>query len=336
MNYLPLGKLDAEFLARLLGEVPQPPEVLIGPGIGHDVTVLDLGHDDLLVAKTDPITFATEAIGYYAVAVNSNDLATAGATPRWFLATVLLPEQETTGELVSDIFSQIRNACERIGAALVGGHTEITYGLDRPIVVGQMLGQVRREQLVRPDGMRPGDQILLTKGIPLEGASVIARERRDDLLERGYSPEFLNHCAQLLHEPGIMIGPEAQAICGAVRPHALHDPTEGGLATGLWEMAQASGTGLRFYREQVPVLPEGQQLCCELGLDPLGTIASGSLLAAVVVEDVEPAIAACTACGIHCAVIAEATEPAAGVVMIKQGCESPLPRFDQDEITKVF
>lgn len=336
MRRLPPGKLDADLLASLLRRVTLPAEVLVGPGVGHDVAVLDLGHDELLLAKTDPITFATDAIGHYLVAVNSNDIATAGGAPRWLLVTALLPAAEATDALVEDIFAQLREACERIGVGLVGGHTEVTDAVERTVLVGQMLGTVARERLVRPDGVRPDDAILLTKGVPLEGTSLIAREMRDDLLARGYAVDFIERCAGLLFDPGIMVLPEAQAMCAAVRPHALHDPTEGGLATGLWEMAEASQVGLRIERERIPVLPEGQRLCDDYGIDPLGLIASGSMLAAVAAEEAEGAIAACTEAGVPCCQIGTATEMGAGVILVDDGEPQPMPRYDQDEITRVL
>lgn len=334
--HLPLGKLKADHMVELLSHLPQPPEVIVGPAIGHDVTVLDLGHDDLLLAKTDPITFATDEIGYYAVAVNSNDIATSGGEPRWFLVTLLLPEGTSTRALVDGIVAQIRAACDRLGIHLVGGHTEVTYGLDRPLVVGQMLGTVRRDRLVRPDGLQPGDVILLTKGFPVEGVSLIARERRAELLARGYEAAYLDRCATFLYEPGLMVLPEARAICAALRPHAMHDPTEGGLATGLWEMAQAAGVGLRIEAERLPVLPEAQRLCGEFGLDPFGLIASGSLLVGVAAGDVEAALAACRAVGIPCTPIGAATSPDEGVVLVRGGLSEPMPRFEQDEVTRLF
>lgn len=331
---LPVGKLDADLLASLLASLPLPPEVVLGPGLGRDVTVLDLGQDDLLVAKTDPITFATADLGHYAVAVNANDIATSGGVPRWFLVTALLPEKHTTRELVEDLFAQLTTACAALGVALVGGHTEITFGLDRPILVGQMLGQVPRDRLVTPDHLRPGDVILLTKGFPVEGVSLLAREKRAELLARGYEPAYLDRCADFLHDPGIAVLPEARALCAAVYPHALHDPTEGGVATGLWELAQAGNVGLRIEAERLPLLPEGARLCAEFGLDPLGLIASGSLLAAVAPEDEAAALAACAAAGIACCRIGVATE--SEVVLVRDGREEPLPRYDQDEITKVL
>lgn len=336
MKSLPNGKLEAQLLAQILGTLPQPPEVLVGPGVGHDVTVLDLGHEELLLATTDPITFATDAVGYYAVAVNANDIATAGGTPRWFLATVLLPSGETTEELVENIFAQITQTCAQVGAHLVGGHTEVTSTGGGPVVIGQMLGTVERDRLVRPEGIQVGDAILLTKQAPLEGTALLARECAADLRLRGYAESFITHCAGLLYEPGIMVLPEAQAICRVVTPHAMHDPTEGGLATGLWEMAEASGVGLRIEAESLPLLPAATQLCAEFGLDPLGLIASGSLLVAVPPEHAELAGAACRATGIACTQIGEATPASAGVVLLRDKKARALPRYDQDEITRVL
>jgi hydrogenase maturation factor len=336
MKFLPNGKLDSALLERLLGELPQPPEVLIGPGVGHDVTVIDQGTEDLLLATTDPITFATDAVGYYSVAVNANDIATAGGTPRWFLATVLLPSGETTPELVENLFKQITDTCSKVGAFLVGGHTEVTSTWDGPVVIGQMLGTVRRDWLVRPDGMQPGDVLLLTKQYPIEGTALIARECREDLLTRGYEPDFIDSCAGLLYDPGIMVCRDAQAICGVVTPHAMHDPTEGGLATGLWEMAQASGVGLRIDHDRLPLLPEAQRLCEEFHLDPLGVIASGSLLAAVAPDRAELAMAACQNSGIPCTAIGVATHADEGITLVRGNRRMALPRYDQDEVTKVL
>jgi hydrogenase maturation factor len=140
----------------------------------------------------------------------------------------------------------------------------------------------------------------------------------------------------MLFTPGIMVLPEAQALCRALRPHALHDPTEGGLATGLWEMAEASGVGLRIEAERLPLLPEGATLCAEYGVDPLGLIASGSLLAAVAPGDAERALAACAGAGLACAQIGSATDAAAGVILVEDGRPRPMPRYDQDEITRIL
>src|SRR5919108_857271 len=297
---LPPGKLPAAFLATLLAQdVPADPGVLIGPRVGEDAAVIDMG-DHLLIAKSDPITFATDAIGHYAVTVNANDIAVMGGTPRWFLATLLLPETRTTAIMVQDIFTQVRQACHELGIALVGGHTEITVGLERPILSGHMLGEVTREQLVTSASVQVGDAILLTKGFPVEGVSIIARECTAQLASQGHAPEDIARWQQFLFRPGISVVKEAQVLQQAVEVHAMHDPTEGGVATGLRELAQASGVGLRISADQLPVLPEGALLCEAFGLDPLGTIASGTLLVTVPASQADQAIAACAAAGIAC------------------------------------
>ena len=298
---LPPGKLPAALLEELLRqqEPPADPRLLVGPRLGEDAAVIDVG-ERLLIAKSDPITFATDAIGYYAVNVNANDVASMGGTPRWFLATLLLPANRTTPNLVRDIFAQIREACRALHVTLVGGHTEITLGLDRPLICGHMLGETTREALVTSAGAQIGDAVLLTKGYPLEGSAIIARERATQLAAQGFAASDIARWQGLLFDPGISVVRDAAVMQQAVRVHAMHDPTEGGVATGLRELAGASNVGLRLQADHLPLLPEGRVLCDAFGLDPLGLIASGSLLATVPAIQVAEAIKACNAAGIDC------------------------------------
>ena len=336
MPPLPVGKVRAETLRRLFARyVPKGERVVVGPRVGEDAAVLDMG-DRYLVATTDPITFATDEMGRYAVHVNANDLAVRGALPRWFLATLLLPEGQTTESSVEGLFAEIAEACGEIGVSLVGGHTEITAGLDRPIVVGAMLGEVAKDRLVTTAGARPGDRVLLTKGVPLEGAAIIARERGDEAERRGVPREVVARAREFLRRPGISVLPEARAACGAARVHAMHDPTEGGLATACWELAQAGAVGLRIDRERIPVLVEGERLCRAFGLDPLGTIASGSLLLAVDAAEADGVAAACQASGVACTVIGEVTDVREGVTLASGGRAAAMPSFPQDEISRLF
>lgn len=336
MLNLPVGKLRAEALRRLFDKyAPGDARVVVGPRIGEDAAVIEMG-DRYLVATTDPITFATDEIGWYALQVNANDLAVRGARPRWFLATLLLPEQATTDALVEQIFSQIGQACEELDVSLVGGHTEVTYGLDRPIVVGTMLGEVARDKLVTTRGARVGDSLLLTKGVPLEGAALIAREKAAELLRRAVEPSLIERARGLLHRPGLSVVPEALLAVELAPVHSMHDPTEGGVATALWELAEASGVGLRVERERIPLLPEGERLCREWGLDPLGTIASGSLLLALAPADAAIVLHALTREGIACAFIGQVVPEAEGVTLVEGARSRPMPTFPQDEITKLF
>ncbi len=330
----PLGKLPAEHLARLLVHFAQPDErIVLGPSLGHDAAVISFG-ERYLVAKTDPITFASDQIGWYAVHVNANDIACLGATPRWFLASLLLPEHATDAVLVDTIFDQIVGACRELGVGLVGGHTEITHGLDRPIVVGCMLGEAAADRLVRSDGARPGDALLLTKGIAVEGTAILAREKGEEL--EGLGAELLERCRSFLHDPGISVVRDAATATAAGTVHAMHDPTEGGLATALIEMATASGVGIVVEEEALPILPETRILCERLGLDPLGLIASGALLLAVEKADASPILLALRSAGIAGVQIGHVVEPERGLVLHNAHYERPLPRFERDEIARLF
>ncbi|NLD72161.1 MAG: hydrogenase expression/formation protein [Chloroflexi bacterium] len=332
----PTGKLPLETLAALLQCCPaQDPRLVAGPRPGEDVAVIDMG-DRYMVVKTDPITFATDEIGWYAVHVNANDVATSGATPLWMLATVLLPEGRTTDALLNGIFGQLRSACDELGITLVGGHTEVTYGLERPIVVGVLIGEVARERLITTAGARVGDRVLLVNGIPIEATALIAHERAADLRARGYSEAFIARAREYLHDPGISVVAPARIAAAHPGVHAMHDPTEGGLATGLHELAYAAGTGLRLDAARVPIAPEGARLCAEYGLDPLGAIASGSLIVAIDAEEAKALCARYRDAGIPCAHIADLVPEEEGLLMVRDGEVVPLPRFDTDEVTRVF
>jgi selenophosphate synthase len=175
---LPIGKLSAENLRSLLSHPPKhDPRLLIGPQVGEDAAVIDLG-DRYLVVTTDPITFATDHIGRYAVHFIANDVAVLGARPVWFLVVVmLLPESHTTPGLAETIMTDVRTTCDELGVTLGGGHTEITQGLDRRILVGQMIGEVAPTSLVRKTRIATGDQILLTRRVAIEGTAMLAREK---------------------------------------------------------------------------------------------------------------------------------------------------------------
>jgi hydrogenase maturation factor len=333
---LPTGKLPQQMLAELLARVShRDPRVLVGPGIGRDAAVIDTGGPRLLIAKTDPITFASDLIGSYAVHVNANDIACMGGRPAWLLVTVLLP-QDCPRPLPAQVFAQLAAACESLSIELVGGHTEITHGLDRPIIVGAMLGEVERDRLVRPETARPSDAVILTKGIAIEGTALLAREAPAALRAAGVPAKTLKRAAAYLEDPGISIVTEATAACDAATVHALHDPTEGGLATALLELALATGCGVRAESEAIRVLPETRAVCEALTLEPLGLLASGSLLIAVADGDCQRVIAAIEAKGISARRIGSLVDAAEGAIMMVNGNAEPLPAFERDEVARFF
>jgi hydrogenase maturation factor len=345
--------LPAAHLARLLDQVSSSdPRVIVGPKVGEDAAVIDVG-ERYLVAKSDPITFAADSIGWYTVHVNANDVACMGAEPRWFLCTALLPEDQADAAMAEDIFSQIVDACREIGATLVGGHTEITYGIDRPILVGAMLGEVAPERLVTTGGARPGDVLIFTQRVAVEATAVIASEKRAELLDQhNLAPAFVDGCVRFLHDPGISVVRAARAATAASSIHAMHDPTEGGLATGLWELATAADVGLEITADAVPIFPETQRLCEVFGLDPWGVIASGSLLLTADAADADGILGALGDAGVEAGKIGRVVQKERGVRVfgdvswarvarldarrLEKESDTALPSFPRDEIARLF
>ena len=336
MSPLPVGKLRADTLRAVFDKlVPRDPRVVVGPRVGEDAAVIDLG-DRYLVATADPITFATDDVAWYALQVNANDIAVRGARPRWFLATLLLPPATTTDDSVEALFAQLAAACDDLEVTLVGGHTEITHGLDRPIVAGTMLGEVDKAGLVTTGGAQVGDAVIMTKGVPLEGAAIIAREREAELRARGVPPAMIRRAKGFLRSPGLSVLPEAEIACELATVHSMHDPTEGGIATALAELAEAARVGLRIDGDRIIRLPEGVELCRAFGLDPLGTIASGALLLTLAPAEAGIVIHALAREGIDCHYIGQVVTPEQGVTLVEGTAERPMPVFPQDEITKLF
>jgi hydrogenase maturation factor len=332
---LPVGKLPPDILEPLLAQAPgHDPRVLLGPGIGLDCAVVEVGAT-LLVMKSDPITFATDAIGWYVVQVTTNDLATTGATPGWLLITMLLPEGHTTAKMVKRISHDIHRACREIGITVIGGHTEITATLDRPILVGTLIGEVDRARLVTPQGARPGDRVLLTKGVPIEATAILAREF-PARARQAVNVAELRQARSYLYDPGISVLREARIAVQAGQITAMHDPTEGGLATALWELAEASGRSLTIDLHAVPIPPLAARICQAFELDPLAAIASGALLLTTPASDAPRIRRAIEAEHITCVDIGEVGDGPAAVWCAGARGRERLPRPAHDAIAQVY
>ncbi|MFB3921419.1 MAG: AIR synthase family protein [Terriglobia bacterium] len=337
LRRFPVGKLPPEVLQKLLARCPIPKRsgVVIGPRFGEDAAVLDFGAK-YLVAKTDPITFTAERIGWYAVNVNANDIATLGARPRWFLATLLLPEKGATENLAKSIFEDTLRACRQLGITLCGGHTEITTGLDRPIVIGQMLGEVEKSKLVRKERQRPGDLVLLTKGVAIEGTAILAREKAA-WIEKKLGGRFVRRAQRLLFHPGISVLRESRIATRHGEIRALHDPTEGGLLSGIYELALAGDVGLRIWGDRIPVLPETRTLARLLGFDPLALIASGALLVVASARTAGEVMAAFARHKVRAVVIGEIRRKVEGVNMVDEtGKAHTIRPPARDEIARLL
>jgi len=331
---LPIGKIDPKILARFLSQYTSAGKrVLIGAGIGEDAAVIDMGHV-YLVAKTDPITHVTGEVGRYAVNINANDIASMGGRPLWFLATVLMPPRSNAGD-IKRIFSQISRSCKGLGIAYCGGHTEVTSSVNIPIVVGHMLGEVNKEHLKPTSGAQEGDDLVMTKSAAIEATAIIAMEKGKEL-EASFSKRFIRKAQKYLCEPGISVVKEATLLRRMPGVHAFHDPTEGGLGTGIYEMATASGLGVEVYGERIPLTEETRLLCEYCHIDSLGAFASGSLLVAVSPTASEQAIKKLLQAGVPAVRIGRMVPKKNGMKLLKASRKLDLPVFHQDELSKIF
>ncbi|UYP45118.1 Thiamine-monophosphate kinase [Candidatus Lokiarchaeum ossiferum] len=333
------GKLPTEFMKKLLkicNSSVSMNGVVVGPQLGQDFAAIDMG-DSYLISKTNPVTFASDEIGYYAVTLNANDVATSGAIPKWFSSTIFLPEKTTDEAFCLQIFQDIAHECQKWGISIIGGHTEVTFGLDRPIIAGNMLGMVNKSSLVTTKGAQPGDVLMITKGIAIEGTAIIAREKEMALQQKGIQQRIIDEGKTFLHNPGISIVQDARLLHKKFPITAMHGPTEGGFAMGVAEMIGNSQCGVTIEFEQLPILPCTQILCNAFDLDPLRTIASGALLFTIDPKYQSEVIAFMAKNHIQTTSIGVVTKNK-GEYLVKKGEDEPFPLCfsTQDEITKIF
>ena len=337
---LPVGKLKHDFLKELLPTHNKSTGVVVGPQLGEDAAVIEFG-DNYLVATSDPITFATEDIGWYVVCVNSNDIAAMGAVPKWLLVTLLLPKDVTTPATVRDIMTQLTQACETFDIALCGGHTEVTPAVTQPVVVGQMMGIVAKDSLRTSSGACVEDVLILTKGLGIEATAIIARECEEQVQEK-CDTLFLEQAKHYLVDPGISVLKDAQISIETGGVHAMHDVTEGGVATAVFELATAAELGVVVYTDKLlgsPVLYSDitRTLCDMFGLNPLGVISSGAMLIAAAPEKGEAICQVLGKAGIRAGIIGKFLPTESGMWLeYADNTRQPLPVFQTDEIAKLL
>ena len=331
---LPSGKLPNRLLHDFLNQfIFDDPSLLINPGVGEDIAAVDIESREVLVLKADPITFATDSIGQYAVLVNANDIATSGAIPQWFLTTLFFP-CGTTPSQIQHVFEELRSICRQWGITLCGGHTEITDAVNRPIVAGMMAGTVARRDLIDKRLMEKGDRVLLTKGVAVEGTAIIAREFGDRLKKLGMAAGEIDRCRHFLDNISIIT--EAKIAAANAGTSAMHDITEGGLATALEELSIAGGWTIRADTDNIPIYPETRKICGLLDINPLGLIGSGSLLICCRSKDCKKLMADVAAAGVEITPIGEVMARGQGIRACKGKKQVSWPAFEVDEITKLF
>ncbi|MEM2876361.1 MAG: AIR synthase family protein [Candidatus Bathyarchaeia archaeon] len=329
----PVGKLSIDELKRYI--LPfrgaYDPNVILGQMVGGDAAIINLGEKKLIL-KADPITGAVKELGWLAVAIPSNDVATVGGKPQWLLPVLIMPTSEDA-ESARDIMSQIDKAAKRLGIAIVGGHTEFISGIDHPLVCS-LVAAVTSGRLLSASGAEPGNMIVLTKGVAIEATGIIASDLSEEV-EAAFGREFLATVAKFIEE--VCIVPEALEAASIDGVTAMHDPTEGGILTALHELAEASRTGLVVYRNRIFISEEARKICQHFGIDPLGSLSSGALLITVKEESVGTLLKSMWRLGVKAEVIGEVKDEEFGRKMIlEDGRVVDIPLPERDELWKIF
>jgi len=334
MDSLDVGKLHPSMLKQIvlshLGVTD--PRVLLGPSIGEDASVIDLGQEALVI-HSDPITGAVENLGWLAVNVCANDIATRGVRPLWMLTVILLPENATKAQL-KNLTSQIDEAARKLGVAVVGGHCEVTATINRPIIIATAIGMTKNRRFVKTSGAQPRDTLIVTKGAAIEGTAILASELPSSLKGK-MDRKTLERDKHFIKMTSVV--EDALTAVEADGVHAMHDVTEGGIAAGLQEIAWASNVGLVAYEEKIPISSETEAICRLLAIDPLKTIGSGALLISCEPRSAKNLVAALKRKGVRAAIIGMITKDRDSAYIIRRdGTKLDLSKPVKEQLWKVL
>ncbi len=327
---LPLGKIPKDLLEAVVFKNlgAKRKEVALGPMAGFDAAIVDADSKSIVVS-TDPITGALERIGWLAVNVNANDIATFGVEPAFFLSCIMLPEKAQS-TMVRTISVQMNNAAKALGIAIVGGHCEATPGLANPIVVGCAIGITDKGEYVTAGGAKPGDKLILTKSAGTEGTAILASDRKQQL-KKALGVKTLQSAAKFYDQ--ITIVKDAMTAFKTGGVDAMHDPTEGGVAGGIHEMADAARLGVRIYEEKIPIRPETDQICQHFQIDALQLISSGALLVSAKPDYADEIVRALERESIQASLIGEFSKDSSERTLTgKNGEQRLLPRPLSDHL----
>jgi hydrogenase expression/formation protein HypE len=333
MSFLP-GKVPTEVLQEIVFKNlgAKRADVVLSPSIGEDAAIVQAGNE-VLAISSDPITGAEEWLGWLAVHVSANDVATRGVQPRWFNSIILLPRTSTT-ELIEKICTQMDKAARQLNVAIIGGHCEITPGIDHPIVSGCAIGVVEEGKYVSSSGAKIGDQLILTKGTGIEGTAILASDRRAELLDV-FDESFVKKAENFFEKISVVKDAITAFRIGGVS--AMHDPTEGGVAGGLHELADAANVGFQVYEKEILIPEETRKICAHFEVDPLQLISSGSLLIVAKEEKAGEIIGSLSRDGVKASIIGEVVEPALGRNLVtKAGEKTELVRPASDHLWRAL
>jgi len=326
---LKIGKVPPDILKKavypFLGKNRK--DVLVHSGFGEDCSIIDFG-EYVAVASSDPITGADKNSGYLSVFVCCNDIAACGAEPIGLLVTLLLPP-DTGDDTLRDLMESIHSAAGKIGIEVLGGHSEITPAVIKPVISSTAIGIAKKGEYVTSSGAKPGDDVIVTKALGLEGTAVLASDF-EDILRAKMPPEQLKKAQGFIDKISVV---QDGLIAAGIGATAMHDITEGGFLGACFEVAEASGAGVEVYADKLPILPETGAICDFFNIDPLGLISSGSML--ICTSNGEKVIKALKEKDIAATIVGKITAGHSKTI-VSGGTSSPLRPLERDELFRAI
>jgi hydrogenase maturation factor len=332
-----IGKVSDEIFTRVI--LPnlgaKDPRVLLGPKMGCDAAVIDLGPQKMVIAE-DPIFpvpgLPLSAFGWFTVHIGASDVAVMGVRPRHMTYTLLAPP-ETPEAQIEEIAKSIGDACSELGISVVGGHTGLYPGFAIPIIGGvTVIGY--GEKVVTPSGAQVGDSVIVTKGAAVEAAGILATVFGEKMKADGVGAATVDRAAEFLWKMSVIKDCDVAVSTGEV--HAMHDATEGGVIRGLYEVAEASGVGMRIDGDAVIVDPSVRATCDYFGIDPMISISEGTLVLTCAPGSSDSILAGLREAGIEASRAGEVVELASGRWISWSGKETDLSPPDEDPFWAVY
>ena len=332
-----IGKLKADELEKYIFKRTgyKDPDVLIGSSIGEDAAIIKIFDDKALVAHTDPITGSLDLIGFLSVVIPSNDVAVRGVRPRWMLTTIFLPPDAEESE-IDRMTSQIHETANMFNISIVGGHTEYTDAVKRPVIISTAIGVGRIDKIITTGGAKPGEKILMTKTVGIEGTAILARDFKEILIKKDVDKEIIEKASSYYKK--ISVIEEALKLAEEDLVSSMHDPTEGGLLAGLAELAYASKVSITIYEDKIPMSVETKIISKAFDIDPLTMLSSGALIASVKKGFEEKALKVLREIGVEASIIGEVEDRKDYLVKIISRSGERILRdvYIEDPVIKLF
>ncbi len=332
-----IGKVSSEIFDEII--LPQlgrkRSRILVGPQHGVDVGVADLGNNQVMVTTTDPIfvvpPYGWERSGWFAVHILASDAATSGIAPTYITMDLNLPLSITRQEF-EELWSVMHRECDKIGMAIISGHTGRYEGCEYPMIGGATVICIgAKERYVTPNMAQVGDEIIITKGAAIEAAGLFAVTFPQQVADR-YGPEVAEEAEKIFWQMSV-VEDALTAVEAGVREDgvtAMHDATECGVWGGLVEVAEASKVGMTVEKEKIIVQDNVRKVCDLFKIDPYSSISEGTLIITVKPHKSQEVLKRLKDKGIPASSVGEVVENRKGLQLFEDGKSRPLehPKVD--------